>query len=130
GRRGRAGRGGGGVDGLGAATADRAEPGGACRLSLLRALGAAAPHRGELRTAGHQPRKLAPACPRYRRPFDRDVERLLLVPPAGFGLAATPARRPDRGGPDPPSRPPPSSLPPAAVLPRTFPVLPPPHASV
>ncbi len=49
----------------------------ACRFELSCA---AAPHRGQLRPAGHQPRQLAPARARHRRPLDRDVQRHLVLP--------------------------------------------------
>ena len=69
-----------GGDGHRRAAADAGEPGGACRLPVVRALQQAASHRGQLRPAGHQPRKLAAGRARHRRAFDRHVQRHVVVP--------------------------------------------------
>ena len=49
----------------------------ACRSSSRAEL---APHRGQLRPAGDQPRDLAAGGARDRRAFDRDVQRHVVVP--------------------------------------------------
>ena len=55
----------------GRAAADRREPGGPCRLPVVRAVARHAAHRGQLRPAGDQPRDLAAGRARHRRAFDR-----------------------------------------------------------
>ena len=62
------------------AAAAGGEPGGACRLPRLRALRQAAPHRGQLRPAGDQPRELAAGGARDRRAFHRDLQRCVVLP--------------------------------------------------
>ncbi len=64
----------------GARAAARRQPGGACRLPVVRAVVAAEPHRGQLRPAGDQPRQLAAGRARDRRPFDRHLQRHVVVP--------------------------------------------------
>ncbi len=64
----------------GRAAAARGQPGGACRLPVVRAVAQVAAHRGQLRPAGDQPRNLAAGRARDRRAFDRDVQRHVVVP--------------------------------------------------
>ena len=58
----------------------RGEPGGPCRLPVVRALGQAEPHRGQLRIAVDQPRKLAAGGARDRGAFHRHAQRYVVVP--------------------------------------------------
>ncbi len=73
-------------DGHRPAAADGGEPGGACRLPVVRAVVEAAPAGGQLRPAGGQPRELAAGGARHRRAFDRHVQRARR--PAGSSNAA------------------------------------------
>ena len=71
------------------------QSGGACRLPVVRAVVAAAPHRRQLRIADYQSRELAAGRARNRRPFHRHVQRHLLLPLHRIGplkrmLAGTP----------------------------------------
>ena len=64
----------------GRASADAGEPGGPCRLPVVRALGQAKPDRGQLRIAVDQPRRLAAGGARDRGAFHRHAQRYVVVP--------------------------------------------------
>ena len=62
-----AGRSAGDLMDTGAPAADQRQPGGPCRLPVVRAVARRAAHRGQLRPAGDQPRDLAAGGARHRR---------------------------------------------------------------